>query len=63
MHPPQPKVLFYGGLVLLAAFEVLEWPVAAAVAAGTAVAQRGQRPSAPDWSALRSREEIAPTPA
>lgn len=32
---PRPEQLaYYGGLVLLAAFEIIDWPVAAAVAAG-----------------------------
>jgi hypothetical protein len=32
---PQPEQLaYYGGLVALAAFEIIDWPVAVAVAAG-----------------------------
>ncbi len=31
-HPEQ--LAYYGGLVLLAAFEIIDWPVAVAVAAG-----------------------------
>lgn len=32
---PRPEQLaYYGGLALLAAFEIIDWPVAAAVAAG-----------------------------
>jgi hypothetical protein len=40
--PSPGQLLFYGGLGALAALEVLEWPVAAAVAAGTYVARRSR---------------------
>jgi hypothetical protein len=40
--PPPGKVLFYGGLAALAALEIIEWPVAAVVAAGTLVAERSR---------------------
>jgi hypothetical protein len=39
--PPPEQLLFYGGLGALAALEIIEWPIVAAVAAGTWVAQRG----------------------
>ncbi len=32
--PPPEQLAYYGGLVLLAAFEIIDWPVAVAVAAG-----------------------------
>ena len=36
---PRPEQLaYYGGLALLAAFEIIDWPVAIAVAAGHALA-------------------------
>lgn len=39
---PSPReAAYYGGLVLLAAFEVLEWPVAAVIGVGAAVLHRG----------------------
>jgi hypothetical protein len=38
--PPPSRLLFYAGVGALAAFEVIEWPVAAVVAAGTYVAGR-----------------------
>ncbi|MDT3442357.1 MULTISPECIES: hypothetical protein [unclassified Pseudofrankia] len=44
--PSPRKTAYYLGLGALAAFEVVEWPVAAAVAAGTWVAQH-TRPEAP----------------
>jgi hypothetical protein len=37
------RVLWYGGLAALAALDVLEWPVAAAVAAGSYVAEQRAR--------------------
>lgn len=40
--PPPGKMLFYGGLAALAALEIIEWPVAAVVAAGTFVAERSR---------------------
>ncbi|GAB2963311.1 hypothetical protein LWP59_13555 [Amycolatopsis acidiphila] len=40
---PEPKqVLYFGGLVAMAALEVIEWPVAVAIGVGTAVALRGR---------------------
>lgn len=32
--PPPEQLAYYGGLALLAAFEIIDWPVAVAVAAG-----------------------------
>lgn len=32
--PPPEQIAYYGGLVMLAAFEIIDWPVAIAVAAG-----------------------------
>jgi hypothetical protein len=46
--PPPRKVLYYGGLALAAALELIEWPVAAAVAVGTAVAGSGEKRESPD---------------
>jgi hypothetical protein len=39
--PPVERLLYYGGLGLMATAGVLEWPVAAAVGAGVWVAGRG----------------------
>jgi hypothetical protein len=39
--PPPDQALFFAGLGALVLVELIEWPVAAAVAAGTVVAQRG----------------------
>ena len=35
--PPPRQALYYGGLTLMAAFGILDWPVAAAIGVGTAV--------------------------
>ncbi|HYX97295.1 MAG TPA: hypothetical protein VE823_19745 [Geodermatophilus sp.] len=40
------KLAFYGGAAALAAFGVIDWPVAALVAAGTYIAQRSRGSSA-----------------
>lgn len=37
--PPPEQMVYYGGLAALAVFSVIEWPVAAAIGVGTAVAQ------------------------
>ncbi len=50
--PPTERLLYYGGLGLMATVGVLEWPVAAAVGVGvwlagrTAAVRRGQAASA-----------------
>ena len=38
--PPPQRLAYYAGLGALAAFQVIEWPVAVAIGAGTAVAAR-----------------------
>jgi hypothetical protein len=37
--PPRKQALYYAGLAALAATEVVEWPVAAAIAVGVAIAR------------------------
>jgi hypothetical protein len=64
---PSPKtVLYFGGLAALAAIEVIEWPVAAAIAVGTAIARSdrggqtggsGSTTTQADTSALTERRE------
>ena len=39
--PSRQMTAWFGGLGLLAAFSVIEWPVAAAIGVGTVVARRG----------------------
>jgi hypothetical protein len=39
--PSPQQALYYGGLGLMAALELVEWPVAAAIGVGTALARRG----------------------
>lgn len=41
MLPSPPALLFYGGLAVTAALGVIEWPVAAAIGVGSALASRG----------------------
>ncbi|MBS9535331.1 hypothetical protein KIH27_17230 [Mycobacterium sp. M1] len=36
--PPPEQIAYYGGLAMLAAFEIIDWPVAFAVAAGHVLA-------------------------
>lgn len=40
--PPPERIMYYGGLGALAALGILEWPVAAAIGAGTMIAQRAK---------------------
>ncbi|WP_433435002.1 hypothetical protein [Nonomuraea sp. CA-141351] len=50
--PSPDRMAYYGALGALAAFGVLEWPVAAAIGAGTIIAQR--RPGAPAFGRPRT---------
>jgi hypothetical protein len=38
--PTPRRALYYGGLAALAAFSVIDWPVAAAIGVGTEIARR-----------------------
>jgi hypothetical protein len=38
--PPRDRLLFYGGLGTAAVLGVIEWPIAIAIGAGIAIAQR-----------------------
>ncbi|GGO09522.1 hypothetical protein [Microbispora bryophytorum] len=49
--PPPERIMYYGGLGALAALGILEWPVAAAIGAGTMIAQR-TRGREQRWSPL-----------
>lgn len=40
--PPPRRLAYYGGLALLTVFEIIEWPLAAVIGVGAAVASRGQ---------------------
>ncbi|MBE3012928.1 hypothetical protein IL992_27630 [Microbispora sp. NEAU-D428] len=64
--PPPERIMYYGGLGALAALGILEWPVAAAIGAGTLIAQRA-RAREQRWSPLggpqrETRGTAAPTP-
>jgi hypothetical protein len=43
MLPPRDRLLYYGGLGTAAVLGVIEWPVAIAVGAGIAIAQRSHQ--------------------
>ncbi|MEV0230977.1 hypothetical protein [Nonomuraea sp. NPDC050786] len=72
--PAPERMAYYGALGALAAFGVLEWPVAAAIGAGTVIAQRrprqapmfggqaGRQPSRPQETAAAAKEP-EPTPS
>ncbi|MFC4000576.1 hypothetical protein ACFS2C_10930 [Prauserella oleivorans] len=60
--PSPRKAAYFGGLAVLAALEVIEWPVALAIGVGTAVAARegaGQE-TGPRRSALPQGETAVP---
>ncbi|GLX09766.1 hypothetical protein [Microbispora sp. NBRC 16548] len=62
--PPPERIMYYGGLGALAALGILEWPVAAAIGAGTMIAQRA-RGREQRWSPLSGAQREtrgAPTP-
>ncbi|GAT67339.1 hypothetical protein HS048_23260 [Planomonospora sp. ID91781] len=40
--PPRERLAYYGGLGALAAFGLIEWPVAAAIGVGTVIARRSR---------------------
>ncbi|WP_188187004.1 hypothetical protein [Nonomuraea sp. SYSU D8015] len=66
--PPPERIAYYGALGALAVFGVLEWPVAAAIGAGTMVAQRQGRgeepePSGPGQTQAREPSAARPAPA
>lgn len=61
---PSPRqAAYFGGLAALAAFEVLEWPVALAIGAGTALMGRSQPqpPSRPTSASVATKENRTST--
>jgi hypothetical protein len=58
--PPRRELVYYTGLGVLTALEVLEWPVAVAVAAGTAVARRSARDEHRAEPVRHREEPVAP---
>ncbi|SMD24728.1 hypothetical protein [Kibdelosporangium aridum] len=54
--PSPRKTVYYGGLALMAALELIDWPVAAAVAVGTAVAGTGQTRESSHQEAPQQRQ-------
>lgn len=66
-HVPTPsaraqRLAFYAGVAALGALEVVEWPVALLVAAGSYVAQK-TRPAAPQGQPPQGRSPRDETPA
>ena len=67
--PPPKQALYYAGLAALAATEVIEWPIAAAIAVGVAVTgPRGEgapmeRRAASEPAVEQSAEPVAAAPA
>jgi hypothetical protein len=49
--PPPERLIYYGGLGALAMLGFIEWPVAAAIGAGTMIAQRA-RGAEKAWAGL-----------
>ncbi len=49
--PPPERLVYYGGLGALAVLGFIEWPVAAAIGAGTMIAQRA-RGAEKAWAGL-----------
>lgn len=45
--PSRKAALYYGGLAAVAVAGLIDWPVAAAIGVGTALASRGQAPPEP----------------
>ncbi|MFC4062204.1 hypothetical protein ACFOWE_28200 [Planomonospora corallina] len=52
--PSRERLAYYGGLGALAAFGLLEWPVAAAIGVGTVIAQRSRGEGREDSPARRN---------
>jgi hypothetical protein len=58
--PPPRELVFYTGLGALGALGLVEWPVAAAIGAGTMIARRSARDER--RQARDERQAAAPTP-
>jgi hypothetical protein len=57
MLPPRDQLLYYGGLGAAALAGVIQWPVAIAVGAGLAIAQRSRREGTAGGGRTRRRTE------
>lgn len=60
--PPAEQLVFYGMLGLVAAVNVIDWPVALAIGVGAAVAARhvNRRPASGPAKSIRSPSEAEP---
>ena len=56
MLPSGKALLFYGGLAATAVAGIIEWPVAAAIGVGTALANQGAANPAPSGQAAQPAE-------
>jgi hypothetical protein len=54
--PPPERMAYYGALGALAVFGVVDWPIAAAIGAGTIIAQRQRRRQPPMLSTPRATQ-------
>jgi hypothetical protein len=61
MLPSGKSMLFYGGLAVTAAVGAIEWPVAAAIGVGSALASRGALDPRPGGGAPRTAESAGQT--
>ena len=52
--PTPVGAVYYGGLAALAAFSVIDWPVAAAIGVGTEIARRGAAEQRPQPAAIEA---------
>lgn len=55
--PSPSRLAYYTGLGMVAAFGVIDWPVAVAIGAGTWIAQRGRREAAHEEEGGEQRAE------
>ncbi|MCX9191348.1 hypothetical protein C3Y87_07960 [Carbonactinospora thermoautotrophica] len=55
--PSPSRLAYYTGLGMVAAFGVIDWPVAVAIGAGTWIAQRGRREAAHEEESGEQRAE------
>ena len=63
MLPSGKSLLFYGGLAATAALGAIEWPVAAAIGVGTALASRGEANPQPGGGTQQGSEAGQPSGA
>lgn len=60
--PPPDRLAFYGGLGLLAAVSVIDWPVALAIGVGAAVVAHDAKAQSQQATAPAGDGEVKPAP-